>query len=248
MEKIISIALTSLTNDLHLQLMTECKTRIAVYGAGELGIASLLAGFEAALAVQSLSMRTERGHALSPEIVRVDKLRDNTLYAIDRRVDSAVHSPIAAEAASGMVLQRILKKYGDVRSWEFNSETSEINLLLADLMLPANATHLQTVGIAAWIPQLKTQNDEFVATYGKRNAELANRPSGNTKAARRPVDMAYRSIVDTINATIQLNLAKPAAGAFVKEWNVLLKRYKTLIVQHRGENGKSSANEGYAEA
>lgn len=240
MEKIITIALSSLTNDMHLQLMNECIRRLDKDETGELGVSEQTEELKEAVAIETDTMRTEVGHALSTEIVRLDKLRDNTLLAIDRRIDSAVHSPIAEEAASGLVLQRVFNKYGDVRDWEYNSETNAINLFVADLLLPENALHLQTIGIAAWIPQLKAQNDEFVAVYGKRNFDLANRTSGDTKTARRPVDIAYRKIVDTINATIQLNIAKPAAIAFVKEWNELLLRYKTIIAQHRGSAGKNA--------
>ena len=232
MEKIKTIPLSKLVNDLHLQLMNELRSRVTAATAAELGVATQYPAFDAAVTAQATAMRTEQGSALSPEVNRLDMLRDNTLYAIYRRVDSAVHSPIATEAASGVALQRIIDKYGDVRNDELNAESNSITLLLTDLQLPANAAHLLAVGINTWVPLLKTQNDQFVALYGKRNLEFANRASGNTKAARQVVDTAYRALIDTINATLQLNLAKPAAIAFAKEWNELLLRYKTIVAQH----------------
>lgn len=240
MEKIKAISLSKLPNDLHLQYMTEFRSRSVTIGVGELGIANQFPPFDTAVTAEGVAMRVEQGSAFSPEVERVDMLRDNTLYAIYKRVDSAVHSPIAAEVASGVALQRIIDKYGDVRNWELNAESNSINLLLADLQLAANTTHLQNVGIATWVPQLKAQNDQFITLYGKRNLELANRTSGNTKAARQTVDNTYRVLVDTINATVQLNMAKPAALAFVKEWNELLLRYKTIIAQHQASLSKAA--------
>lgn len=242
MEKIASIRTYSLHNDEQLQMMNDFDGAVTKAGAGELGVANQVPAFKAALAVVVAAMRVEQGSATTTEIENLDSMRDNTLLGIYKRVDSALHSPVAAEAASALVLQRIIDKYGDVRSWEYSAETNSINLLLLDLQATTMATHLQAVGIAAWVAALKTQNDQFLAAYNKRDSEIAARASGNTKAARKPLDVCYNTMVDTINATIQLGLAKPVAITFVKEWNLRVQHYRELINERRS-NGKSNKND-----
>lgn len=233
MEKIINIRTYDLHNDEQLQMMSDFDGGVNKYGAGELGVANQVTPFKTALAVVVAAMRTEQGSATTAEIEGFDSSRVKTLFGIYKRIESSLHSPVPAEEASAMVLQRIIDKYGDLRGFEYTAKTSSINLLLLDLQAAAMTNHLQVIGITTWVTALKTQNDQFLAAYNKRDIELASRTSGNTKAARKPLDVCYNTMVDTINATIQLGLAKPAAITFVKEWNLRLQHYRELINTRR---------------
>lgn len=232
MDRIQNFPLSQLTNGMHLQLSTDFGAEINRYGAGELGLSNQIGPFNAAKDAEATAMRVEQGNLLTQSVIDYDTQRDNTVWGIATRIESSLLSPVAAEVASARVLKRIMDKYGDVRSHEYNTESAELTLMLADLQLAANAPHLQALGLTSWVSALKTQNDLFQTTYNKRDSENSTRTSGNARAARRSVDAAYRTMVDMINATIVLNMAKPAALLFAKEWNVKLNRYRELINQN----------------
>ena len=229
MDKIQNFPLTLLPNGLHLQLATDWGVEVNRYGAGELGLGNQIGPFITAKDAEAAAMRVEQGNALTGTLFDYDTQRDNTMWGISTRIDSSLLSPIAAEVASAKVLKRIMEKYGDVRAHEYNTESAELNLMLTDLQLAANAPHLQALGLTSWVAALKTQNDLFQTTYNKRDGENSARVSGNTRAVRRPVDAAYRTMVDIVNATVVLGQAKPVAFQLIKEWNVKLDRYRTLI-------------------
>lgn len=232
MEKIQSFPLSQLPNSQHFQLATDFGVEATRFGISELGLTAYFPAFTAAKDTEAAAIKVDQGSATTELIFDEDVQRDRTFWGISTRIDSSLLSPVAAEVASAKILKRIMEKYGDVRNHEYNAESAELNLLLSDLLLPANAPHVQTLGLTAWVATLKTQNDLFQVNYNKRDNENSTRSSGNTRAARKAVDASYRIMIDVINASVVLNLAKPTALLFIKEWNLKLDRYRTLLTSN----------------
>jgi len=245
MQKIESIALTRLRNNEHFQFMTDVDHLITTSQPAELGIENQYPAFKTAFTAEDVTMRAEFGSLKSKSIEELDNLRDQTWQAILLRVKSAQLSPFANEVESGEVIMRIIDRYGDVRAISYNEETTGITNLVTDLLLPANAEHLNKVAIQRWVPELKSQNEQFQAVFNDRNTELSDRISGDVKAIRMQIDPIYEKLMERINATIVMEIAKPAAISFVSQLNEKIKYYKTTLAARSSrakEDVKPSAN------
>jgi hypothetical protein len=234
MEKIEFLRLYRLRNDEHYQFITDIKVLINKATAEELGIADINTSFNTAFNAEDTAMKVELGSSQSKAIRDLDAERDKTWNALSLRIDAAFICPVVAEAKAGEALKRVFNLYGDKRKAPYNEESAALTKLVADLLSPANKPHCETLGIIAWVEALKTQNEAFQAVLNNRNEELAGRTSGNTWAFREDVDKYYQKIVDRINSTIELNLAKPGVEKFVKEVNEKIAYYKNVIAIRKG--------------
>lgn len=241
MEKIEKINLAPLRNSEHYQFMTDVDKLITALVPSELGIDNLYPGFKTALNAEDATMRTELGSILSKKVEQLDQSRDTTTSAITLRVKATQLSPFPNEVESAVVLQRIIDLYGDVRNKSFNEETAGITNLTDDLLLPENVEHLQNVGISHWVTELKNENLQFQTAFDERNDELAGRESGDVRAIRSQVDPAYELMVERINASITLDVAKPVVANFTQSLNEKIKYYKTTLVS-RASRAKVKVN------
>lgn len=229
MLKIENITLSRLRNNEHFQFMNDVDVLITTFQPTELGIDSIYRAFKAALSAEDVAIRVEAGSLKSKSIEELDNLRDKTWQAISFRVKAAKLSPFVNEVESGEIIGRILDKYGDVRMLSYNEETAALTNIISDLQTPANADHLSIVAIQRWVPELKTENEKFQALFNERNTELADRPSGDVKTARVQIDPLFTKITEKINASVVLEVAKPAALTFISQINEKIKYYKTTL-------------------
>lgn len=235
MQKLENIALLRMRNNEHFQFMTDVDQLIISNQASELAIDSLYPAFKTALAAEDTAMRVELGSMKSKSIEELDKLRDKTWNAISLRVKATLLSPLASEAESAEFVSRIIDLYGDLRAKSYNEESAGLSNLVADLQLPANAEQVNKVGIQRWVTELKNQNDQFQTVFNERNAELANRESGDVRAVRLQIDPIYLQMAEIINATVVMGIAKPAAISFVSQLNEKIKYYKTTMASRTGK-------------
>ena len=243
MEKIQNFSLHNFHSNEHGQFMTDVDTFILKYTALELGIDALYPTFKRLLVDEEQAISSELGSNKTERIKYLDVLRDNTLNAIYGKVESTLKSPFTDEAESARVIQHIIDIDGDIRNWPYNEETNAIANLIRKLQQTANVAHTDRIGITAWITALKTQNDDFQVLNNDRNEEFAGRTNGNTKEARKAIDPVYNQIVERINASIVLEVAKPVVAHFVNELNQKITYYKTTIANRNGRNNKNNGSQ-----
>lgn len=236
--EIETIALHALHNDEHFQLMTEVDTLIEENKAEDLGITTVYPDFKQTLKAEDAALKVEESSSLTPSIKETNTLRHTTWSAIDKRIDSTLLSPIADEVPHAEALRRIVDLYGNPRGHSQEEESSILTNLTDDLLKTENATHLAKVGITAWAPELKKQNDALISLVKQRNKEIAERGNGSVKSVRTLLDPKYLKIVDMVNATFTLEVAKPAATTFVNELNQRIKKYNTIIAARKTRNAK----------
>lgn len=234
MTKIEFFSLHSFRNNEHFQYMTDVDHFITTATPLELGIGSIYPPFKTALVAEDATMRTELGSIRSKAIEDFDKLRDKTWKAILLRVESTLLSPFYPEVESAQVIKRMIDLYGDVRAISYNEESAAISNLVNDLMLPANIDHLSQAGITIWVIELRMQNEQFQILFNERNEEFADRESGDVRAIRFQIDPLYEKIVERINATLVMEIAKPAAITFVSQLNEKIKYYHTTLASRAG--------------
>lgn len=194
--------------------------------------------FKNALTAEDVAITKERGSSKSEEIAIMDRLRDQTWRAIITGVDAALICPIDIQVKAAGAIKRVLDLYGDKRKADYPAESAVISNLVTDLLSVTNINHLDTLHITDWVKALKDENDEFRELFGDRNTELSAREAGDVRSARFRVDPALEEIVEKINATIVLGLAKPEVANFANEYNQLLTYYKNLIAIREAHNSK----------
>lgn len=243
MIKIEAISLARLRHNEHHQFMSDFNALITKHTATELGIDSEVPEFNTSIGVQETAMRMEMGSSKSKSIEQLDLVRDKTWNAINLKVKATILSPFADEVASAEVIMRIIDNFGDIRSQSYNEESTSMTNLLTSLMLRTNASHLQKIGITAWVAEMKKQNDEFQAAFNERNTEYAGRENGDVRITRKAIDPIYNRIVDKINASVILGVAKPAVATFVGEVNEMISYYKTTIAARNGRSKEKENDE-----
>jgi len=244
MQKIESIALTRLRNNEHFQFMTDADQLITTSQPAELGIENQYPAFKTAFTAEDVTMRAEFGSLKSKSIEELDNQRDQTWQAILLRTKAAQLSPFTIEVESAEVIMRIIDRYGDVRALSYNEESAGISNLVTDLLLPANAEHLNNVAIQNWVPILKGMNEEFQGVFNERNSELSDRTSGDVKAVRTQIDPIYEKLVERINASVVMEIASSATISFISQLNEKIKYYKITLAARatRAKDSESAKN------
>ncbi|WP_299576057.1 DUF6261 family protein [uncultured Sunxiuqinia sp.] len=234
MTKIIPFTPHNLRNNEHFQFMTEVDQLVTVVPTELLPLNNVYPRFKEALTLEDEALRVEQGSLKTETLGESDVRRDQIWSALRGRVESTLLSPVAEESESAKVLMRVIDLYGNVRQMAYKEETSALTNLVSDLLLPVNEEHLNRLGIQAWVTALKNENDQFQAITQERVSELAGRKEGDVRGIRLTVDPIYQELVDTLNAAIILNVATPEAQNLVKELNVVIKAYKTLLATRSG--------------
>jgi len=115
---------------------------------------------------------------------------------------------------------------------------------MVDGRRPENWVNLENWCLGLWTIELKNGNIQFQTAFDKRNDELASRESGDVRAIRSQIDPAYEKLVERINASITLEVAKPAVANFTQSLNEKIRYYKTTLASR---NGRSKTDEKPAE-
>jgi hypothetical protein len=236
MTRIETIKLTRFRNNEHFQFMTDVDELVTTHQASVLGIDVLYVDFRKVFMAEDTAIRIELGSAKSKTIEQLNKLRGNTWKAVAIKVKATLLCPIASEVKSAEVIQRVIDKYGDVRVLTYVEETASITNLTNDLLLSENTEHLKKIGILIWVTELKSENEQFSTVFNERNSELAVRESGDVRAVRNLIDPLYDQLVETINSSIVMKMAQPAAFIFVNELNEKIKYYTTIIASRKGRS------------
>jgi hypothetical protein len=242
MEKIIKLILSQLRNNEYYQFMTDVKNAIEVATPAALNLDSVYPEFTTAIEAMNKALLVDQGSVKTEELIALDVLRDRTWSAIYAQVRATLICPVEKEVESAKRLKRVFDLYGNVRTMSYNEETAVVTNLIEDLESEENAAHCNTVGVNKWLNALKQQNTDFVALLDARNVELANKESGDVKAARDGIDPAYEKIVKRANALVELEMASPELEAFIRELNQRIKYYKETLAARAGRKAEEEEN------
>lgn len=243
MEQIQSINLPRLRNNEHFQFMTDVRNSIREITPAALNLEPVFPKFNNALSRLNSTLLIDEGSVLTEKLMNLDSLRDATWSAIGARLRATLFSPVEEEVESAKILKRVFDLYGNIRNMSYNEETGALTNLIEDFEKPENVAHCEKLGIAHWVAALKGQNNEFQALLDARNAELAEKESGDVKAARAEIDPLYREITDRINAMVTLDMATPEMKGFINKLNQRIKYYEDTLSMRAGRNAAEEEEE-----
>jgi hypothetical protein len=107
--------------------------------------------------------------------------------------------------------------------------------LLREVLTDQYATILATLGLTDWANELKLANERFTQLMLERYNEAAQRPTIQMKATRLAVDKVFRAILNQVEALVLVN-GIDNYQAFIKDVNVVMKRYKDILAQEKGQH------------
>jgi uncharacterized coiled-coil DUF342 family protein len=238
MEKITKLVLSQLRNNEHFQFMTDVKNAMETATPASLNMETVFPEFISTYNDLNSALLVDQGSVKTEQLSALDELRDRTWSALGERIRATLICPVEAEAESAKALKRVFDLYGSIREMSYNEETAALTNLIEDLVKPKNAEHCNVLGMLHWVDALKQQNNDFQSLLDARNTELANKESGDVKAARDGIDPVYERIVERANALAELEMASTELQAFIRELNQRIKYYKeTLVVRSGRKSG-----------
>ncbi len=235
---IVQFKTYQLLKEEHFQFMSDFYSLIEKYQAAALGVETLYAAFQEKFATESNNLQQERSSLKSASIAEADSLRDQTWTAVRGRVKATESSPFDEERESARALMRVIDMYGSMRKKSYQTESAALTNLTSDLLQVENAGHLAVVGIEAWVNELATQNENFIALVDERNEEYSGRTYGDTRTIRQEVDGAYEQIAAKINALILLEMASEQVAPFAGELNQKIKYYEGVVTTRLAVSGE----------
>ena len=133
-------------------------------------------------------------------------------------------------------MKGLCDKYGDPTSLPQTEESGILHNLLQDFDSYLEDT-LSSVGVDAWLDDLREKENAFLEAVAARTEQEASRTVGIVKQKRQSADEAYRSLVDLVNALAVVNGDAPYA-TFIDHVNVLIDQQKSVLKARATNNAK----------
>ena len=243
MEKVNSIFLNKLRNSEHFELTTDLKVMLPGVLPSSPVIDEVLNDFDGLYQKMDEAMRLGRGSALTPVLKAEDKKRGDIWKSMDLIIDAYLNSPVEEEAKSALRVKRVFDVYGDFRDRSYNEESNDGRNLVQDLEKNKNAADCLVIKIDGWVPLYKNQLENFKALQNERNNERAFKANGDVRAIRVQMDPVYRTIINKVNAFVELGMATPEIENFVSLFNGKIKSYEDTMAMRDGRKNNETDDE-----
>jgi hypothetical protein len=182
--------------------------------------------------------------SLTSKLTEGDYRRDRGIIGVSHLVKGYTFHfrPEIADAADRISI--LLDTYGNIARKSYDKETADINNLLQELR-GDYSKDVVTLKLEEWIDELAAANAAFEQIRQERYTEKSQKTDFRMKDVRQEVDKSYFLMVAQINARITLE-GEEKYLPFVKELNLRIDHYRTLVAQRKGIR-KKKKEEGYDE-
>ena len=170
---------------------------------------------------------------------KADAVCDNALRGLFGHVKNQLShfDPLVAEAAYRVNV--ICESFKDLPSRGRNSQTQGEEQLLNEL--EKVKADVETIGLTGWANHLNDAHKAYLAVNTDRNAEDDSQPEINMRDARLATDVAYKALIDRINAYITID-GGAAYSSFVTRLNGRISDFNTTIAQRKGRKKKDDTD------
>ncbi len=214
--KEFNIARLRIEEDFGFQKRIEAETALLTVEADK----PMVDSYKAALTAFDDALKGSVRNSQSAAVTRADELADAAWSGLNAQVKVMLTHPAEACRATATEAYDLVRKYGNVTSMPYNEEYGRLHNLLQDLAALGIEKQKQ-IYIDAWVTELQTRYDEFMAATAARDAEASTRITGITKQARTESDAAYRALAERVNALALVN-GEAAYAAFINRVNVII--------------------------
>ena len=226
---IISINLRQLRNP---SFITFCDGIVTVGGRHDLaafGLKSANDAFKVTLVALNEQYALERGSSFTAKIVAADGRRDKAVVGILMVTEGHLNhfDPLMVEAAT--IVKRVFDKYGSsIQNLSYNDQSGVAKSLAEDLQAAPISASVTTLGLTAWVAEMKAANTAFINLYDNRTEEKGQKPTTKMLDLRLESIEAFKKLVRSIAAVNELT---PSAGlnAYAAEINAQVDQYNRTI-------------------
>jgi hypothetical protein len=233
--EIRSFYLAQLHNGEHAAYHFESFEHLNLANPDSLGVSKEAEAYGNALDNQKRTIDVFVTNELSSKSYKLDCKRDRAYSALKAylKVYANDEDTILNAAAERLlfVIRNSATETGNPLHLGLAKETTAINSLLRNL--EPLQTDVELIGAKGRLNELQNANRAFEELQIERNIEKAGKHSGNVKEARVATDLAYKSIVERINAQALL-YGSAAFEVFIKEQNAIIDKYANLVAQRKG--------------
>ena len=191
------------------------------------GLIARHANYQKAIVVYRKEDETEK-------VRLADERRDYDILALGKIFAVELHSPVAAEADAAKSLTGLFKSYAGLATREYDTETTDIKHLLADLASTKFSKHVTTLACSKYITRLKDSNAAFETIYKNRSVATSAKVHYDTKALRTDLYTYYKEFSGYVLAMANATNS-PVFIQILGMINNARKHYAELLVNNTSE-------------
>jgi hypothetical protein len=214
--------------EFHKMSLQICDRNASVINAPE-----LLAGYRDKVSQEENGYKWSRNSEFTEKKTETDRERDTILSGILGVLNSFTKHFDPSLRDNAKHVLNLLDNYGDLARADYDAETAGIDSILAKLNGRDYISAIQALHLESWLTELARLNTLFKSYAADAEQEQVEKPGISAKTARRETDEALRKIINRTTALIDLN-GPETYITFVKEFNVHVNHYNTLVHEHYG--------------
>jgi hypothetical protein len=223
MEKIKTIYYYYLPAEEHFNYMNQFKGLIDDTPDVKTLVSKLYEAFVPALDLEGALINAMKKSDYTAQIAAADGRVDRCLTGMNATIAGAQHSPDPDIVIAAQSLYNRFQAFGSIRRKNYEAETTDVNLLLADLRSPEYTLKVNLVGLPPWVTELTAAEAEFEKLYTQRRDETSKKPQGRLLHARRDTDGHYHLMTEKLNAyAVSLPVVPDPMAVFMAKLNVVV--------------------------
>jgi hypothetical protein len=190
----------------------------------------------ALLATLSVLFKPDLASAITQELEEIDARRDTAITGLEMQIKSFTYSIEPAKREASNLLSQSLATYGSgISRMNYQAESSTIRSIIQKWEADAELTAaLTTLGLIAWVAELKAANNLFEERYLDRLKDDANNPEEKTFELRKEIILSYRTLLAHLQAHATISTDN-SYDTVVQQINQLIEQYNKLVAA-RGSN------------
>jgi hypothetical protein len=237
-----SIEINKLRNSEYIQFKTQFLNILTTHNPTDLLVKPAYDVLVSQIATIENSFKLKQGSAKTNAIKAADIKRDECITGMYYYLLGLSTHFNETKRANAKVLLDVLAVYGSgIASQNFNAETATIRSLVNDLKLPENVAITTALGIADWVTEMETQNNNFDTLFLERNKESSSDLSQSIETLRVGANKAYIDLKDRLNSHYIISDKAIKYVNCINELNALIDYYNNLL---KNRSFKNETDEG----
>jgi hypothetical protein len=178
--------------------------------------------------------KLDRDNLLTIAVKETDKKRDRALSGIYKTIEAQSFHYEDARVAAAALIERNLKKYGNVTRIAYPEESAAVNSMLADWEAAELKTAFEILNLTDWVNYLQTTQKEFDEIYLDRVQSEAAQTAIPISKLRPDATKVFQNFAMLLTVFAQITPATYLP--IVEQVNELIQKYNTIAVTTKGSN------------
>lgn len=236
------IDLSRLDNGSHFTFVSDIlKKAQAVTAVGEKA-ADYLAAFKAAVETEDEVLKLSAKSLITDAIAEADNSRDALYTGLKYAIRGFLRSLNAEHAAAAVVLNQLVTDYRINPQAALVQESGLLTNFLTDLTTK-HKEEVEKLGLTHMVEDLNAANTRVVNLMQERTDERMNARKGETAAARKLTDEAYRQLVLMVNGLVYTD-PQTDYNPFVKFVNTEILYFRQQVLGQKGSKPDGGGDTG----